>query len=130
LTFHSHAQKRAAPQAGASVDGGIEYAAAAAAERLEADLEFDRELAMRVARARQTTDYAAVQRGRFSQLRIAKMTIWDALELLDEVSRCAPHSAEPALLCNAESQDIAEMHCPVSLCLLTAKTRIIYAQLL
>jgi hypothetical protein len=44
---------------------------------------------MRVARSRQTMAYAESQRCRFSPLDKARMTLWTALELLDEVPRCA-----------------------------------------
>ena len=52
--------------------------------------DFDCELRMRVARARQTMDFAAAQRARFSQLSVGRLTIWQALALLDELPPCAP----------------------------------------
>lgn len=54
----------------------------------ERDDHFSRELDMRVGRARQTMDYAASQRCRFSRLQIATLTVWQALDLFNEL-RCA-----------------------------------------
>ena len=61
--------------------------------RRTAALDFERELNMRMARARQTMDFAAVQRARFSQLSIARMSFWEALDLLDELPPCALDAA-------------------------------------
>ena len=60
--------------------------------RREAELDFDRELSMRVARARQTLDFAAKQRCRFAQLSHGRMTVWRALATLDELPQCALHA--------------------------------------
>jgi hypothetical protein len=51
--------------------------------------EFERDLNVRVARARQTMDYASTQRCHFSSLQIASLSIWEALDLLAELPRCA-----------------------------------------
>jgi hypothetical protein len=66
----------------ASVRSSEEHAAG-----VEVDRMFAMELNMRLARSRQTLDYAYVQRQLHSGLSMGRMTLWDALELLREAPR-------------------------------------------
>ena len=50
---------------------------------------FEAELNLRLARSRQTLDYAHIQRTRYSRLALGRMTCWDALELARESPRYA-----------------------------------------
>lgn len=67
---------------------------AASAAKLISDSEFEKDLNVRVARARQTMDYASSQRCHFSQLAIASLSIWEALDMLTELPRCVHSSME------------------------------------
>lgn len=66
--------------------------------RPSTDIAFESDLEMRVARSRQTVDFAARQHSRFSTLSHAKLNITEALSLLDTLPRHAP-VVYSALLC-------------------------------
>lgn len=70
------------------------------------DEHFARDLNMRVGRARQTMDYAASQRCRFSRLQIATLTVWQALDLFNELrcARAGPHATPSRAVCPMPQQ--------------------------
>jgi hypothetical protein len=65
------------------------------------DLEYERDLNIRVARSRQTVAFASRQREHFATLNITRCTIWEAVKFLDEIPRCArlPESSRPLRRC-------------------------------
>lgn len=73
--------------------------------RPSADVAFETDLEMRVARSRQTMDFAARQRIRFGTLSRAQLTIMDALALMDTLPRYY------ACSCRALSSSLAEGDC-------------------
>eukprot|EP00892_Ulva_mutabilis_P009079 jgi/Ulvmu1/6543/UM003_0177.1 len=82
-----------------SVLGAVRCGSAAGMDsegRPSMDSAFEVELLMRVARARQTMDFAARQRARFGSLRIAELPLWDALRLLDSLPP-SPETADAEL---------------------------------
>ena len=79
--------------------------------RPSTDSAFELDLEMRVARSRQTMDFAARQRVRFGSLSCARLTIMEALALMETLPRHAsrtPSVPLPLVLCSTHRIHVYE----------------------